>query len=933
MESQEMRIMYAGYADRVEGRDNSWKVIPDSEAARKQALEDGYTAFSTTSFSYEPADGRPEPIRHGPLILDIDYKLDPEVAVNFTRDLVLGTLLGTYGVNPYSLKYWISGGKGCHVEIPAEIFGAEGGHPYLPLIYKEMVKFIMRTWSERDCAKILDLQMYNMGKGRLLRCENIKRANGRYKVPVTYDELMKYDAKHLLAMADTPRLDFPVVADPPERSSAMEQLYSSVLSIRNILSRRRGARLGLDSLLDCGFIAHCWNNRQALSEPEWWAMVKILMGFGPEAKPIVHFFSQGYSNYSEKETEDKIRHCERQSNDLPCSYLKELHNCGKNCNVGSPRYLWMRQQAIISQAASAFSLEEDGVYYGADKESSVAGQFICSPLKILGKLRTPESLEWSRLVEVKAPDGVEKKIIINMRDCVGRGDTVRALLADNGVEFSNAPKAQSLFMEYLQANAPAGQLFLRFSKVGWQGDAYVLPDQLLGSPFDEEIYFESNLTSLHQVSGSLDEWKDHVGKYCRDNSLLVLLTSYALTGPLLRPCGFEGGGIHIFGSSSAGKSTAAHVAGSVCGGGGHKGFMRQWNSTHNAIENTAVLHDDNLLVLDEIGQASAETIAQIPYMLANGQGKARMKSDASARNIGNWLLNFLSTGELTINDKIQETGKYTVHVGQQVRVIDLPIDAGIGQDLYQNKHGYDDGARLSDDLGNSCQKYYGSPLRAFLTAFCGSNPSEKMQNVALICEKAQKFVDKNSPEGASGQVRRVCRKFALIASAGEFAIGCGIFPYEKEDVWKSAAHWFKIWLSQRDCIWDLETYKGLRIIQDHFELESEQRYVPICYAKTDTRMRKAGYSWEDSSGGKRYLMLSAVANEILRGVNRKALLDELSKRGWIELKDDGTIRETKSIDGTNYRGLIFKPSAWEEKVDQESTLSVEALSLDRDDFY
>lgn len=58
----------------------------------------------------------------------------------------------------------------------------------------------------------------------------------------------------------------------------------------------------------------------------------------------------------------------------------------------------MRQQAITSQAASAFSLEEDGVYYGADKESSVAGQRICSPLKILGKLRTPESLEWSRLV-------------------------------------------------------------------------------------------------------------------------------------------------------------------------------------------------------------------------------------------------------------------------------------------------------------------------------------------------------------------------------------------------------------------------------------------------------------------------------------------------------------------------------------------------------
>jgi len=179
----------------------------------------------------------------------------------------------------------------------------------------------------------------------------------------------------------------------------------------------------------------------------------------------------------------------------------------------------------------------------------------------------------------------------------------------------------------------------------------------------------------------------------------------------------------------------------------------------------------------------------------------------------------------------------------------------------------------------------------------------------------------------------VCRKFAVIASAGEFAIDCGIFPYEKNEVWNSAEHWFKIWLNQRDSIGDLEIYKVLRRIQDHFAVESEQRYVPICYAKTDTRMRKAGYSWDDSSGGKRYLMLCAVANEIFRGVNRKALLDKLSNLGWIELKDDGTIRETKSIDGSNYRGYIFIPKAWEEKVDQESTLIVEASSLDLDDLF
>ena len=81
------------------------------------------------------------------------------------------------------------------------------------------------------------------------------------------------------------------------------------------------------------------------------------------------------------------------------------------------------------------------------------------------------------------------------------------------------------------------------------------------------------------------------------------------------------------------------------------------------------------------------------------------------------------------------------------------------------------------------------------------------------------------------------------------------------------------------------------------------------------------------------MMLPAVFNEMLRGVNRKPVLDELIKRRWIELKDDGTIRETKSIDGTNYRGLIFIPSAWEEKVPQEQAVSVETLPLDLDDLF
>lgn len=924
MEKENFKILYAGYADKIDGKDKSWKVIQDNEDSRKIALEDGYTAFTTTSFSYEPEAGQPEPIRYGSLFMDIDCKSDPTRSIKFAREFILNRLHGYFGVNLSSLKYWISGGKGCHIEIPAETFGGESGHPYLPLIYKDMMKFITRRFRDKDLENIVDLQMYNMGKGRLLRCENIMRPNGRYKVQVSAGEMLNLEAEQLLAMTEKPRFDLPFVTEPPHRTG-LAYLYESSMNLLNLLNKNKHAKLGLNALLECGFLEHCWNNRENLPEPSWWAMVGVLMAFGDKAKPIIHLFSQDYPGYSEKETDDKIRQWERSGKFLTCSHLKTLHDCGKNCGVSSPRYLWQKHHASELKAASDFSLEDDGVYYNFDQEGSGNKLFICTPLKVLGKLRSPDCTSWARLVELKAPDGVEKQVLINMRDCSGRGEAVRGMLSDHGVEFSTLPKAQNLFMEYLSASAPAGKLFLRISKIGWQDDTYVLPDVNFGESFGEDIYFESSLANLHQVAGSLDDWKENVGNYCRGNSLLVLLTSYALTGPLLRPCGFEGGGLHIYGSSSAGKSTAAHVAGSVCGGGGNKGFMRQWNSTHNAIENTAVLHDDNLLVLDEIGQASAETIAQIPYMLANGQGKARMRSDSSARHVQKWMLNFLSNGELTINDKIQETGKFTVHVGQGVRVIDLPIDGGVGLDLYEDKHGYEDGARLSDDLVRSCMQYYGSPLRAFLAAFCGSSIEEKKRNIELITGTAQIFVQENSPAGASGQVSRVCRKFGLIASAGEFAIECGILPYERGEVRTACERWFKIWLSRRDSHGDLEVEKVLRRVRDHFAVESESRYVPVENAKTDTRPRKAGYSWT-TSRGKRYLMLAAVADEILKGINRNVILNVMAKRGWLELKGDGNIRNTKSICGDNYRGYVFIPKAWEDNSDSEPVNKSEVQS-------
>jgi uncharacterized protein (DUF927 family) len=93
----------------------------------------------------------------------------------------------------------------------------------------------------------------------------------------------------------------------------------------------------------------------------------------------------------------------------------------------------------------------------------------------------------------------------------------------------------------------------------------------------------------------------------------------------------ECGGFHFLGGSSQGKSTALSIAGSVLGGGGRLGFVRQWRSTTNALEPTAEVHNDLTLFLDEIHEAEPAEVVSSVYMLANGMGKARSSKSIQAQ--------------------------------------------------------------------------------------------------------------------------------------------------------------------------------------------------------------------------------------------------------------------------------------------------------------
>ena len=96
----------------------------------------------------------------------------------------------------------------------------------------------------------------------------------------------------------------------------------------------------------------------------------------------------------------------------------------------------------------------------------------------------------------------------------------------------------------------------------------------------------------------------------------MFAASQAFAGPLLDVVGEPSGGFHLRGNSSIGKTTALDLAVSVWGN--PQKVRRTWRSTINAMEGLAMVSNDNVLTLDELGQVDAKDAGETAYMLANG---------------------------------------------------------------------------------------------------------------------------------------------------------------------------------------------------------------------------------------------------------------------------------------------------------------------------
>ncbi|MEN2506887.1 DUF927 domain-containing protein [Stutzerimonas stutzeri] len=554
-----------------------------------------------------------------------------------------------------------------------------------------------------------------------------------------------------------------------------------------------------------------------------------------------------------------------------------------------------------------FKIKADGVYFSGDDGES---RMVCSRLEILARTRDDKGHNWGLLVKFDDPDGADKLWNIPASAMAGEfGKEVLAPLVNMGLRLAgnrSGRNSRNDLQSYLQSYDSAERARL-VTRLGWHGDAYLLPDQQIGESTERLHFYEAG-AALPPISqaGTLEQWQQQIGALCVGNHRLAFAVCIAFAGPLLHLLGQESGGFHFHGVSSSGKSTTGRVACSVYG---PPAFERSWRSTDNALESIAAAHSDGLLVLDEISQCDGRIVGETVYMLGNGTGKARANDRGQAgRQVQEWRLLFLSSGEYTLAQHMAEAHK-ELKAGMEIRMLAIPADAGKGHGLFEHLHGFAGGAALSDALQARVGKYYGTPLVAFLQALC--EPGKLRAYTAMLRRTLERFTGKALPGNASGQAHRAAARFGLAAAAGELATALGVTGWPDGTATEAANACLAAWLAERGGAGNLEgdaIVQRLRLVVERYGESRFTRWDAIA-AKTDDHAPRTG----DRLGFRRtmehgvgdllyttvtyYFLATAWREEVFKGMNLRNVNRELIARGILAPAADGKAAQAVTLPG------------------------------------
>lgn len=565
--------------------------------------------------------------------------------------------------------------------------------------------------------------------------------------------------------------------------------------------------------------------------------------------------------------------------------------------------------------SEGFEMAKEGLVNLSSKDGEPKSHRFTGPFNIIGEGRDSVGAGRGLWLAWEDRDRRAQRGFVRHADLVGDGVDWLKELTDRGFPGPIERTKIMWLRQALHGCRPAGRITM-VRRTGWVGNAFVLPHKTIGQPEHETILFDGRTDiARYGERGTLDDWRQYVAALAAGNSRLIFSLSLGFAGPIADLLEEESFGFNLTGPSSIGKSTGLLTAGSIWGGGGPLGFAYSWRLTDNGAEGIACAHTGTLLPLDELGQLNPEVATALTYMLGNGLGKSRAGRGGEAKRIAEWRIVLLSTGEVGIATKIEETGRgHKAKAGSLVRLIDVPADSGSGCGLFDDCHG-ESAAQFSQRLKSAALSNYGSAGPAFAASLAEMllrNPETKAalrQRIDLTQKKLLHGID------ADGQVTRIARHFALVIVAGDMAQVALDLPWKEAEPTSAGRICFKAWLSQRGGCEPQEILTAISSLRDAIERHGQSRFQRLtglddqAFPSDQSHPIRdlLGYRFEQQ-GEAVWGFTSAGLKEVLRGCGDfNSLVARLVDLGLIRPGHD-RIQIGKKV-GREKRWLYYVPDA------------------------
>ncbi|MDN6109043.1 MAG: DUF927 domain-containing protein [Enterobacterales bacterium] len=498
------------------------------------------------------------------------------------------------------------------------------------------------------------------------------------------------------------------------------------------------------------------------------------------------------------------------------------------------------------------------------------------------------------LILAWTPEGTDKERIeaIPLRDIGEKEGWAR--MKSGGMLITAKSGLRSLLADHLQRSGNR-ELWSIANATGWQYGAYIMPDaSIIGRP-ERPVLFNGRSAAAkgYCVKGTVESWKGSVAKLAYRNPSMMLGIACALSAPLIGLAGADGFGVHLFGGSSAGKTTTANAASSVYGE--PDALKLTWYSTALGLVNEAAAHNDGFMPLDEIGQGgNRRAVAESAYALFNGVGKIQGAKEGGNRDLKRWRAMAFSTGEIDLESYIRADGG-KINAGQLVRLLNVPISKAT------EFHGYADGKAHADAMKDGYQNNFGAIGRKWIAYLA----EHRDQAVKVVRDSERRWLSLLPPE-ASEQVRRVASRFAILDAA--LCLSSDLTGWDESVSHDALLHSFNAWVSEFG-MGNREAKAWVEQATAFLQQFGLSRYLP--YPDSDPRdlpiKNLAGYRVTNRVTDviAFHTWPTVFKDEIAAGANYTAFAQALADAGMLDKPSKGISKKTLSHGGKQCRFVVL----------------------------